>query len=136
MKWKYEDIVHLSRPQSAVHPPMDMIERAAQFAPFAALTGYDGVIQETARYVDKPVELTDSAKEELNQQFRLLVTQLNQYPRVTLTHYIPDDRKAGGCYVKTTGNLRRVDEYTRELELVDSTRVDMDTVISVETAEE
>ncbi len=131
MKWQYEDIVDLPRPVSERHPPMPMIDRAAQFAPFAALTGYDEVIRETARYVDQPVELTDSAREELDHTIRKLADGEGA-PRVVITHYVPDGHKPGGCYVQTSGNLRRVDEYARALELVDGSRVDLDAVIALE----
>lgn len=131
MKWQYEDIVDLPRPVSERHPPMPMLDRAAQFAPFAALTGYDEVIRETARYVDQPVELTDSVREELDHTIRTLAEGEDE-PRLVITHYVPDGRKPGGCYVQTTGNLRRVDEYARALELVDGFRIDLDTVIALE----
>lgn len=132
MTWPYEDIVNLPRPVSAKHPPMPMLDRAAQFAPFAALTGYDEVIRETARYVDQPTELTDSAKAELNALLTVLAEEIDSRPWAKITHYVPDSRKSGGSYVCTAGNVCRVDGYARAIELVDGTVIDMDCILNLE----
>lgn len=132
MSWQYEDIVNRPHPVSQKHPPMSMLDRAAQFAPFAALTGYDEVIRETARYVDCPVELTESAKAELNAALVALAKNIHSRPRAQIIYYVPDQRKQGGSYVHLCGNVCRVDEYARAVELVDGTVIDMDSILSLE----
>ena len=102
-KWPYEDIVDLPHPVSKKRPQMPLQKRAAQFAPFAALTGYEAVVEETARLTDEKVELEDGAVEELN---RKLKEAVDLGKRVTVTYFVPDKKKAGGAYVKATGRIK------------------------------
>ena len=114
----YEDILHLPRPKSR-YAPMAMIDRAAQFAPFAALTGHEAMIEETARLTDRPMELTESAVAELNQTLQCLSEGMT----VLATVYIPDERKSGGAYVERSGVVRKVDSYGQSLIFTDGTDV-------------
>ncbi len=132
----YEDIIHLPHHVSAKRAPMSIYDRAAQFAPFAALTGHDAIIRETARQVDAPIELTESRREELNRQLQMLSDRIEETPQVVITHYIPDDRKPGGAYVLTTGHLKKIDDYAHVLILTDGSGIDVDTVIQVEFVDE
>lgn len=132
MKWKYEDMLELPHHVSAKRPRMDMIDRAAQFTPFAALTGHDAVIRETARLVDQPVELTESRRAELDAQLQALSEQMVGQSVVTITHYVPDLWKEGGAYVRTTGRIKKVDAVARALVLVDGSGIDLDMITDVD----
>ena len=85
--------------------------RAAQFAPFAALTGYDDVIHETARLTDEQVELEEHDNNRLNRKFAELTDAMEEHPKITVTYFLPDEHKAGGAYVSITGTLKKVDTY-------------------------
>ena len=114
---KYEDIIHLSRPASEKRARMSMVDRGAQFSPFAALVGYDAAIAEEARLTDFRIELTENAKLELNEKLRLLAESVRQGPRVSVLWFLPDQRKAGGSYVRTKGRVKKVDAYRERLVL-------------------
>ncbi len=115
----YEDILYRTRPMSAKRAPMSMMNRAAQFAPFAALTGYEELVRETARYTDRPLELTDSAVAELD----AVLQGLTEGMTVKVTAFVPDARKEGGTYVTRCGILRRVDASRQCLMFTDGTDV-------------
>ena len=132
----YEDIIDLPHHVSPKRAPMSLYARAAQFAPFAALTGHDAIIRETARQVDAPIELTGSRREELNLQLQMLSDRIEENPQVVITHYIPDDRKPGGAYILTTARLKKIDDYAHALILTDGSGIDVDTVVEIELAEE
>ena len=129
---KYEDIIHLSRPVSPRHLPMSHYDRAAQFAPFAALTGYDAVIAETARLTDGEMFLDVGAEAELDGKLREIREQLHQHPRVTVTYFRPDSRKQGGAYVTVSGQVKKIDEYAQTLVLTDNTAVDLQKICKIE----
>lgn len=135
MSWQYEDILHLSHPVSSRRAPMSMVDRAAQFAPFAALTGHDGVIQETARVTEPPVELTESRRAELDGWLRRLSDMVEEQPKVAITCFVPDVRKAGGAYVRTVGRVKRVDGFARKVMLVDGSEIPMDGITEGEFVE-
>ena len=129
---KYDDIIDLPRPKSA-HEPMPMSDRAAQFSPFAALTGYEDAIDETARLTDARVELGESAVEELERKLIDLAARISERPEISVTYFVPDARKEGGAYVTRTGTLKRIDELGRELVFADGARIAVGDIISVET---
>lgn len=110
MNGPYDDILHLPHPTSKKHPRMSMEERAAQFSPFAALTGFGGVIQETGRLTDRRVELGESDRAELERALNFLDSQEEEHPLVQATYFLPDERKEGGSYVTVTGRLKRIDQ--------------------------
>ena len=132
MSGKYDDILHLPHPVSARHPRMSMQERAAQFSPFAALTGYGEVLRETGRLTEDWMELDEAAKAELDRRLRLLAASLDQRPTVTATWFQPDERKAGGAYVTVTGRVRKLDESASVLVLEDGTRIPIRRLVSLE----
>lgn len=105
----YEDILHLPHHVSPTRAKMSMIERAAQFAPFAALTGYDAAIKETARLTGTQVELDEYAKAELDRKYRLLQEHSSESPTVRVTHFVRDLRKEGGSYIVTAGTFKKID---------------------------
>ena len=115
MSGKYDDIIHLPHHVSQTHPQMPMYDRAAQFSPFAALTGYGAVIRETGRLTETRPELDEDARDELNRRLTLLAALLERRPLVTLTYFQPDARKEGGACLTITGIVRKIDEYHRIL---------------------
>ena len=128
---EYDDIIDLPRPRFA-HEPMPMSDRAAQFSPFAALTGYEDAIDETARLTDARVELGESAVEELERALAGIAARISERPAVTVTYFVPDGRKSGGAYVTRAGALKRIDEAERELVFADGTRVAVGDIVSIE----
>lgn len=121
MSGQYDDILHLPRPVSPNRKRMSIVDRAAQFSPFAALTGYDAVIRETGRLTDRQFELDESEKLRLDDQLRMLAAVQEGHPKITVTYFIPDERKTGGAYERITGRLRKVDAYEKALILTDGT---------------
>jgi len=129
---KYEDIIHLSRPVSTRHLPMSNYDRAAQFAPFAALTGYDGVIAETARLTDGEMFLDVGAEAELDARLREIRENIHLHPQITLTYFRPDSRKSGGAYVTVSGKVKKIDAYTQTLVLIDNTAIELQKICKIE----
>lgn len=129
---RYDDIIHLPHHVSAVHPPMDVADRAAQFSPFAALTGHDAAIHEAARLTDQKMELDENRKEILNEKINVLIGKLREHPAVTITRFVPDDKKDGGYYTSINGMIRKIDEYEGMIVLMDETRIPLDDVIEIE----
>ena len=133
---KYDKIRHLSRPQYEDFPPMSIHDRAAQFSPFAALTGYDAAVAETARQVDSKLELTADQANELNQKLSRLLERLSDRPEIRLTYFVPDKRKDGGKYIDKTGVVRIYDSYARQLVFTDGERINVNDLYSLEVTGE
>lgn len=130
---RYDDIINLPHHASAVHPRMSMIDRAAQFSPFAALTGYEAAVKETARLTQERVELDESRKSVLNEKLQMVQELLDERPEVTITYYVPDERKAGGAYVSVTGQIKKIDEYERVVVLMNNTVIPIDQIYGIES---
>ena len=128
---EYDDIINLPHHQSVKRPHMNSHQRAAQFAPFAALTGYDAAIDETARLTDQKLELSDEKLDHLNAQIQRIIENMADKPHVEITYFVPDDRKSGGEYVTVTGRVRRVDDHNREIVFVDGMTVAIDDVYMI-----
>ncbi len=136
---KYVDILFLPHPVSKKHPPMDRSVRAAQFSPFAALTGYDAAIRETGRLTDRFVELEEYEKLLLDEVLQRIKQQLQEYseqkhperPTATITYFQPDVRKEGGTYVKISGEVRRIDEHRRVLVMTDGIEVMLERISDI-----
>ena len=128
----YDDILNLPHHTSTVQPAMPMQNRAAQFAPFAALVGYDALIRETARLTDQKVELDESVKAELNEKLRLLLELLPQQPEVTITYFQPDNRKAGGAYRITSGIVRKFLHSENLLVMMDGSKIPVDAIAALD----
>lgn len=133
MKDLYEDIINLPHHVSKTRPQMSMPDRAAQFSPFAALTGYDAAINETGRLTDGRTDLGEETKAMLDMKQRYLLEVISDQPEITVTYFVPDDRKAGGAYVTVTGNLKRIDEYERLLILTNGKKMPMDEIADIES---
>lgn len=127
----YDDIIDLPHPVSTKHPPMSMLQRAAQFAPFAALTGHGAAIQEAGRLTDTQKVLEEYDNRHLNEKMASILTDLSQHPSVTITYFLPDARKEGGAYVTTSGVLKKYDEYLKVFTLEDGTQIDIPYIIDV-----
>ncbi len=119
----YDDIKHLTRPQYDDLQPMSMHDRAAQFSPFAALVGYDDAVAETARLTDSKVELTEDEMSELNANLNRLLDSLDEQPEISVTYFVPDEKKSGGKYVEKQGVVRIYDSYANELVFTDGVRI-------------
>ena len=128
---KYDDIINLPRPVSGKHSPMSMTDRAAQFSPFAALTGYDAVIEETGRLTDRQVELDEGGKALLDEKLRFLRQNLCRNPRIRLRTFRPDARKAGGEYVDIAGCLKAMDPTRGCLVLGDGEVIAIDSILDI-----
>lgn len=127
----YEDIIDLPHHVSERHPRMSMMDRAAQFSPFAALTGYDVAIKETARLTDKKIELTDEMQAQLNDRLNLLQDELCNSPTVEITYFIPDNYKEGGSYHTLQGQIKRIDSVERIVCLCDGTSIHFDDILDI-----
>ena len=119
----YDDIKHLTRPQYDDLHPMSMHDRAAQFSPFAALVGYDDAVAETARLTDSRAELTEDEMSELNANLNRLLDSLDERPQISVTYFVPDEKKSGGKYVEKLGVVRIYDSYAGELVFTDGVRI-------------
>ena len=117
---------------SKTRPQMPMSDRAAQFAPFAALTGYDAEIKETGRLTDERIELDVEALSALDMKYQLLMEALDEAPEVTITYFRPDERKAGGKYVSAVGAVKKIDDFERRITMQDGAKIPMDDVLSIE----
>ena len=129
---QYDDIIDPPHHVSKRHPQMSIIDRAAQFSPFAALTGYDAAIVETARLTDQKRELSEEQKQEISRQLNALQARIKTDPAVTVVFFEADARKDGGAYITVTGTAKRVDKYLCVLELTDGTTIQFDDIWSVE----
>ena len=131
---QYDSIMNLPHHVSRTRPQMPMSDRAAQFAPFAALTGYDSAIKETGRLTDEKIELDEEALTALDMRYQLLTDALEARPEVTITFFQADERKKGGAYRTVTGTVKRIDTYERLITMRDGAKIPMDDVWSIEGA--
>ena len=128
----YDDIIDLPHHVSEMHPPMSRADRAAQFSPFAALTGYDAAVRETARVTERRIELDEGVKAELNARLNCILEHLSEHPQVSITYFMPDEKKSGGAYRTVTGAVRKLDSFAKTLTLADGTVVPMEEMVHVE----
>lgn len=134
MNKSYDDIIHLPHHVSATHPHMSMAERAAQFSPFAALTGYEDVLTETARKTDQKIELDETIKEELDQKLHLLAEHVQNPPSVSITYFQPDDYKEGGQYVTKTCRIRKINSMTQMIQTTDGSQIPICNLLKIESS--
>lgn len=128
---KYSDIFNMPHHVSQKHPQMSRLDRAAQFAPFAALTGHDDAIKETARLTDENVELDESAKLVINEKLRFVLELADKSCVVSVTYFVPDKVKQGGKFITKTGTLSRYDEYGHKLIFDDKSEIGVDSIIDI-----
>lgn len=129
---EYDDLIYLPHPVSRKHPPMSAMDRAAQFSPFSALTGYEAVLREAGRLTDSRAELSEYSRDILDQKQEILLDAAPAHPEITVTYFIPDRRKQGGAYGTLKGNLKRIDLARRVIILLDGTEVSLDDVADIQ----
>ncbi len=129
---KYENIIDLPHHTSDKRPRMSRENRAAQFSPFAALTGYNAEINETARLTDEKLELSEDRINDINTKLQIIMDNIDEYPEVTVEYFVPDEKKSGGSYIKIIGNIRRIDEHERILIMKDNHTVPIDDIYSID----
>ena len=128
---KYDDIIDLPRPVSQRRSRMTNYDRAAQFSPFAALTGFDAAIEETARLTDRRIELDEGEKEQLNAVLREIREKLSEEPEISVTYFTYDERKTGGAYITLQGKVKKIDNYSSSLLLTDGTVIPIREMIAL-----
>ena len=128
----YNDIINNPHNTSKTRKRMSQSNRAAQFAPFAALTGYDAAIGEAARITETKIELDDKTKEILNLKLAFLKNHIKDRPYVTITYFVPDSKKEGGAYVDYSGNIRVIDEIKHSIIFTDRTTVAIEMVCDIQ----
>lgn len=131
-KSPYEDIIHLPHHVSTKRPQMSMKDRAAQFAPFAALTGHEEAVKETARLTDSRIELDENEIQLLDQKLQYIREHLNERPAVIITHFVPDPRKAGGRYLESEGIVKKIWEYDHLIVMEDGTEIPITDILKIE----
>ena len=127
----YADILTLPHHKAENRPQMSMHDRAAQFSPFAALTGYEDAIRETARLTDNWVQLSEDKKQELDEKLRQLIADRERTESVTIIYFQPDDRKEGGSYVTVTGQIKKIDDCSQKIFLTDGTKIDLGRIVDI-----
>lgn len=132
MTGKYDDILRLPHHVSASRKPMSMTARAAQFAPFAALSGYDAEVREAGRLTDQPIESDEYEQEALNARLQLLAHHLQEKWTVSAVYFQPDESKEGGAYVTLTGTVRKICVAERRLILTDGAVIPLDGLIALD----
>ena len=130
---KYDDIINLPHHVSKKHPQMSLHDRAAQFSPFAALTGHKAAINETARLTDEKQILSEDVIAKLNEQLNLIKENISTNPIVTITYFVPDDRKSGGAYISHTGVVKKIDEYNHTVILTDKTVIPIEQISEMQS---
>ena len=133
MSGKYDDILFLPHPTSRKHPRMSAMDRAAQFSPFAALTGYEETIEETGRLTEQPVELWEDARMELDRRQQILLENAALFPDISVRFFSPDSKKEGGAYVTVSGRIKSVDPVNRVLLLQSGTQIPLDSILALES---
>lgn len=128
----YDDILHLPHHVSEKHPPMSMNDRAAQFAPFSALTGYEDVIAETGRPTERFFELDEQEAAELDRRLELLIAKLPEHPAVAVTCFVPDERKSGGAYRTVTGKVEKISAAARTIVMTDGRAIPLENIASLD----
>jgi hypothetical protein len=128
---KYDDIINLEHHISKTHKQMSMQNRAAQFAPFAALTGYEEAVKETARFTEQKIELDEELNNILDEKLRLIQSQIKNMPEITVTYFVPDDKKRGGKYQKITGKIKKIDDYNKFIIFTDGKFISIKDIINI-----
>lgn len=129
---RYDDMIDMPHHVSTKHPQMSLHDRAAQFSPFAALTGYDDAIAETARLTDCRIELSETDLDRLNLKWQLVMEHISERPAVTITYFVPDSKKEGGKYVSVSGCVKKIDEYEQTVTMTDGKKISLPEVIRLD----
>lgn len=128
---KYDDIINLPHPVSRKHPRMPLRDRAAQFAPFAALTGHEAAINETVRQTDERISLSENVIDEINHRLNIIAKTIDAPKKVSIVYFVPDDRKKGGIYEEHEGLVKQIDEYKKVLIMTDDTKIPIEQIVDI-----
>ena len=129
---RYDSIKKLPHYQSVTRPHMSLYDRAAQFSPFAALTGYDDAVKETARLTDTKAELDEYEKAAINERLNRIQDTFDVQPEVSITYFLPDKKKSGGAYITVTGCVKKVDEYEHVVVMRNGTKIPIDDIAEID----
>ena len=132
MSEPYDDIINLPHHVSSKHPQMPIENRAAQFSPFAALTGYDAAIKETSRTTDQRIELDESAMADLDMKLHMLTDRIADQPEISVTYFQEDEKKDGGAYVTAVNHVNKIDAFERTILLVNGEKISIDDILDIE----
>ena len=131
----YQDIINLPHHVSKTRPQMAILDRAAQFSPFAALTGHEAAIEEVGRITDYFVELDESRKMDLNEKLQSIIEQNDKKMEVIITYFQPDEKKSGGSYINITGVIKKIDDYEQCIVLQDKRKIPIKFLYDIEIKE-
>ena len=131
MTGQYDDIIHLPHYRSKRRSHMSLQDRAAQFSPFAALTGFDSAIEETGRLTDSRVELEEYGRSILDRKLAFLLDHIQDQPQVSVIYFCPDDRKAGGAYREISGRVRKIDLYRQTITMMDGQEISIEEIVDI-----
>ena len=130
-KHQYDDIINLQHHVSSNRVHMPILDRAAQFSPFAAVTGFDGAIKETARLTDHRIELDEAEKTIIDEKLRIVQEQLSRQQEIEVVFFRPDEIKAGGAYISMMGTVKKIEGYEQVVLMQDGTRIPIEEIIDI-----
>lgn len=130
-KDNYDDIIDMEHFTSKVHPRMSMEARAAQFAPFSALTGYEESVKETARLTDEKIEIDDGLKEMINNRLLIIEEKLKSNPLVAITYFVPDKKKKGGKYITSEVHIKKIDNIELKITTKENIYININEIINI-----
>ena len=130
---KYKQIIDLPYHGSVSHPKMDRVDRAAQFSPFSALVGYDDIIDETNRFTEEQFDFGEEDKKILDEKLRLICEHEKERPTVSVTYFIPDEKKEGGAYLTLQGQVKELDAVSRTLVFTGGQKLPLDDLLQIES---
>ena len=128
---QYDDIINLPHHVSKKHPQMSLYARSAQFAPFAALTGYEDAIKETSRETSEKIDIDDELKSILDSKLQIIMEHIKNKPEISFTYFIPDSKKDGGSYITVIGIVRKIDLYNQHIYLTNDTEIPINDIINI-----
>lgn len=128
---QYDDIINLPHHVSKKHPQMSLYARSAQFAPFAALTGYEDAIKETSRETSEKIDIDDELKSILDSKLQIIMEHIKNKPEISFTYFIPDSKKDGGSYITVIGIVRKIDLYNQIIYLANNTEIPINDIINI-----
>ena len=132
-KFPYEDIINLPPHISKKHPQPTMMDRAARFAPFAAITGYEEMVLEEARITEERIDLDEGTLSILNEKLNMIQEFIDEEPEITITYFEPDKKKSGGAYIDITGTVKRIDEYEHLVIMTDGKKIRGEDIYDLES---
>jgi len=133
---KYEDMLTMPHHKSKKHPHMSVADRAAQFSPFAALTGHEDAVKETARVTERRIELSEDQKVRLDERIRFVAEQGKERPEILVTYFQKDQKKEGGSYITVSGRVKKVDAVERRLLWEDGTQISIEDILELDVLQQ